>query len=309
MTLSMKRLWSALHLGGLTRREAAVRTWQRIDEHAILTRAAAIAFYAIAALIPFMGLLVALTAKWLPWINEALGGDAAIESIDPVGVLLPDDAASFIADELERLRKQSAGGLISFGLVALLWFSSSVFVEIIDAMNVIVGVRETRAFWKRRLIAIAMTLSQAAILIATMVTIIAWPQIMNLIGLSRPASLLATFVHIMTVVVMVLLSFALALHVGPDIDQDWAWITPGSLLGTILLLSISLIFRVYAQTWGHYSVTYGSLAGVIVLMSWIWLSSVHLLVAAELNAVIEDASPLGDHRVRRRAAQMIASSG
>ena len=62
MTLSMKRLWSALHLGGLTPREAAVRTWQRIDEHAILTRAAAIAFYAIAALIPFMGLLVALTA-------------------------------------------------------------------------------------------------------------------------------------------------------------------------------------------------------------------------------------------------------
>ena len=97
---------------------------------------------------------------------------------------------------------------------------------------------------------------------------------LKLLGLSQPVSILATAVHGMSVFVMVLLSFALALHVGPDADQDWVWITPGSLLGTVVVLGVSLLFRVYAQNWGHYSATYGSLAGIIVLMSWIWLSSV-----------------------------------
>ena len=79
----------------------------------------------------------------------------------------------------------------------------------------------------------------------------------------------------------------------PDAEQQWEWITPGSLLGTVVLLAFSLVFRVYTQHWGNYSATYGSLAGIVVFMSWLWLSSVFLLTAAELNKVIKDASPLG----------------
>ena len=79
---------------------------------------------------------------------------------------------------------QPPSGLISFGLAAVLWLSSSVFVEIIDAMNFILGVKETRSFWKRRAIAIVMTFSQAAILIAAVVTIVAWPQIVDFLHLS-----------------------------------------------------------------------------------------------------------------------------
>ena len=100
----------------------------------------------------------------------------SIRSVD----LLPADAASFLTRELKRLQGQPPTGLVSFGLAAILWLSSSLFVEIIDAMNVISGVEETRPFWKRRLIAIVMTLSQAAILIAAVVSIIAWPQILDL---------------------------------------------------------------------------------------------------------------------------------
>ena len=67
-----------------------------------------------------------------------------------------------------------------------------------------------------------------------------------------------------------------------------------------MLLAFSLLFRVYAQYWGNYSATYGSLAGIIVLMSWLWLSAVVLLAAAELNKVIKDASPFGRSRGRDR---------
>ena len=285
-----KRFWWAIHSGGLSIRAVSVKTWTRINDHAVLSRAAAIAFYAIAAVIPFMALLIALTARWLPWIALHFGGDRPFDPIDPFRDLLPEDAASFLTRELSRLQRQPPTAMISFGLLALLWLSSSLFVEIIDTMNVISGVRETRPFWKRRLIAIAMTLSQAVILIAAVVSIIAWPQILAWLGLSRPAALLATAFHGRTVFCTVLTSFALALYVAPDSNRRWEWITPGSLLGTLVLLATSLVFRIYTQNWANYSATYGSLAGIIVLMSWIWISSVVLLVSAELNQAIEDSS-------------------
>jgi membrane protein len=295
MAFSPERLSSALHLGGLTAREAAVRTWTRINDHEILTRAAAITFYAIAALVPFMALIISLTVHGLPWIMRVIGvhqSQSGSEPIDLLGGLVPADALSLIARELKRLREQPPTGMISFGLAALLWLSSSLFVGIIDAMNVIRGVQETRPFWKCRLIAMVMTVSQAAILIAAVGTFIAWPQILGWLGLSQPAAILATVIHGLTVLIMVLMSFSLALYFGPDATLRWEWITPGSLLGTLALCGVSLLFRIYVQHWGDYSATYGSLAGIVVLMSWLWLCAVELLVAAELNKVVEDAARL-----------------
>jgi membrane protein len=281
-----------MNLGGLTFHEAAVRAWMRINDDAILTRAAAITFYAFAALVPFMGLFIALTAHWLPWIERKMTGGTVYDLSDGLHELLPSDAAAFVTNELVRLRNARSSGLVSFGLIALLWLSSSVFVEIIDAMNFILGVKETRSFFKRRILAIVMTLGQAAILIGAVVTMVAWPQIVGLLKLTGLAAILATVTHQLTVFVAVLLSFAVALYVAPDAEQHWEWITPGSLAGTVVLLAFSLVFRVYAQYWGNYSATYGSLAGIIVLLSWLWLSTVVLLTAAELNKVIRDASPV-----------------
>jgi membrane protein len=278
-----------LHLGGLTVYEAALRTWKGILDHEILTRAAAISFYGIAALVPFLALVITLTAHSMPWIvpDAGKGIDANFKLLSD---LLPPEAVSLILRELGRLQAQEPHGLISFGLLALLWLSSSLFVAIIDAMNVIRGVKESRPFWKRRLIAVGMTLSQAAILIAALATIVAWPQILTFLGLSQPAATLATIAHGIIVFLMVLLSFGLTLYLGPDDHQHWEWITPGSLHGTVDILAVSLLFREYAQNWGHYTATYGSLAGIVVLMSWLWLCSLELLIGAELNKVVEDAA-------------------
>jgi membrane protein len=310
MKFSLERLSSAFHLGGLSAREAARRTWTRINDHEIWTRAAAITFYAIAALVPFMALIISLTVRSLPWIMREIGvrqSQSAGEPTDLLRDLLPADALSLIVGELNRLREQPPTGLISFGLVALLWLSSSVFVGIIDAMNVIRGVAETRPFWKRRLIAMLMTMSQAAILIVSFGTFLAWPQILEWLGLSHRAAILATLIHGFTVWIMVLLSFAIALYFGPDATLRWEWITPGSLLGTFSLFGFSLLFRIYVQRWGDYSATYGSLAGIVVLMSWLWLCAVELLVAAEFNKVVEDAArQSGLHHHERAPAHSAA---
>ena len=92
---------------------------------------------------------------------------------------------------------------------------------------------------------------------------------------------------------------------SPDAEQHWEWITPGSLLGTVVLLAFSLLFRIYTQHLGNYSATYGSVAGIILLMTWLWLSSIVLLTAAELNKVVKDASPLDKPNGRQRRRDLM----
>jgi membrane protein len=212
--------------------------------------------------------------------------------IDPLRGLLPSDGASIVARELARLQEQHPGGIVSVGLITLLWLSSSVFLEIIAAMNRIKGVDESRPIWQLRLTAMLMSVTQAAVLIGAGATTVVWPQIVAWLGLSQLNTILATVAHGMTVFVVILLSFALALYLAPDAHQRWEWITPGSLIGTLVLLAASVLFRVGVQHWGNYSATYGSLAGIVILMTWLWLCSVALLAAAEFNEVVENASRL-----------------
>ncbi len=233
MAIITKRLWSAMNLGGLTVREAAVRTWNRMSELEILTRAAAITFYAIAALVPFQALVITLTAYCLPGIprHAETKGSAFVGPLEPLRDLLPDDAVSIVARELIRLQDQPPSGLISFGLIAILWLSSSLFVSIMDAMNRILGVQETRPYWKQHLIAALLTLSQAGILIAVFATILIWPQILGWLGLSRGAAILVTTLHGIAVFILVLVSFAVAMYFGPDADQRLGVDHPRELAG------------------------------------------------------------------------------
>jgi membrane protein len=283
-------------MGGLSFRELAVRTWDRFNDHEIFTRAAAITFYAIAALVPFLALVITLTAYLLPPpVRQAVSGTTRPAGpMDELLEILPTDASSVVAREIARLQEGPPTGLVSFGLAATLWLSSSLFVAIMDAMNRTLGVREMRSWWKQRAVAVLMALSQAAILIVVLATIIAWPLILRFLGINLTMALLVTAAHAVLVFIFFLLSFALALYFGPDAKQCWEWITPGSLLGSVVLLAVSYLFRVYVQHWGNYSATYGSLGGIVVLMSWIWLCALALLTAAELNKVIKDATPLGD---------------
>ena len=207
--------------------------------------------------------------------------------------LFPREAYGVVEQQIARLQQESHIGLISLSLAITIWLASSLFVAIIDAMNRIYGVDETRPLWKLRLVAIVMTLFQAIILVGSLLAIVVWPQFVRWMGMSEPAALLATAVQWLVVTIAVLISFAITFYVGPDADQHWEWITPGSLVGTILFLIVSLLFRVYVQNLANYDKTYGSLGGVMVLLFWFWISSVVMLSAAQMNKVIEEASPLG----------------
>jgi membrane protein len=293
------RLRSAWALGGLSVRELSCRTWNKIFENEILTRAAAVAFYAMMAMVPFLGLTLTMTAWLLPEISgrseaaEGIGHSTVGQFESTLKAVFPAEAYRVVKDQIARLQNEPPVGFISLGLVITIWLASSLFVAVNDAMNRIYGVQETRPYWKLHLIAIAMTVVQAVILIGSLLVIVAGPQILTWMGLSPLATRLAAIVQWLVVTVMVLLSFALTFYFGPDAEQRWEWITPGSFFGTIVFLIETCLFRIYVQNFSNYDRTYGSLGGVMILMFWFWMSSVIMLAAAQVNKVIEDASPLG----------------
>ena len=89
------------------------------------------------------------------------------------------------------------------------------------------------------------------------------------------------------------LAIALIYYYAPDAEQDWLWITPGSILATFLWLVVSLVFKFYITSFGSYNATYGAIGGVIVLLLWFYVSALAVLIGAEMNAEIEHASPYG----------------
>jgi membrane protein len=221
------------------------------------------------------------------------GNKTVGELLETVNRILPAEAAKLFVSQVSDIQKRPNVGLISISLAVTLWLASSLFVAIIDAMNRIYGVTETRPFWKIRVTAMVMTIVQAAILVGSLLMIVAGSEVVSWLGLSRSAALLALAVQWLVVLVMVLLSFALSFYVGPDADQHWEWVTPGSIFGTIAFLAVSFGFRIYVQNFANYDKTYGSLGGVMVLLFWFWISSLVLLSSAQINKLIEDASPLG----------------
>ncbi len=299
------RLRAALCLGGLSVQELSIRTWRAIDTHEIQTRAAAVSFYAMLALVPFLGLVLTLAVQLLPDLtgtaNQPNGiGDLTVEQFRAtLQRALPREASLEIEQQISRIQSGPPIGLISIGLAITVWMSSSLFVAVIDAINRIFGVTERRSFIKLRLIAIAMTIIQAAILIGSLLAIVGWNWILNWLKLGDSAAILATATLYLTVFLMVLMTFALTFFVAPDAQQKWEWITPGSIAGSILFLIATYGFRIYVQNFANYDRSYGTLGGVMILLFWFWISSLILLGAAQVNKIIEEASPLGKNYGQR----------
>ncbi len=288
-----------MSLGGLSVRELATRTYHAIDEHEIQTRAAGIAFYAMLALVPFIGLILFMAIQLLPDLTgrsstgQEIGDQTVTQFQSTLAQILPKEATEEIQDQITRLKKEPPVGFLSFGLLVTLWLSSSIFVAIIDATNRIYGVRDRRGIVKLRLIAIAMTVLQATILIGSLLSVMAWSSVMAYFKMGASVSVVATAVQYLVIFLMVLISFALTYYIAPDANQKWEWITPGSLMGAGLFLVATVGFRVYVQNFANYNKTYGLLGGVMVLLFWFWISALVLLGSAQVNKIIEEASPLG----------------
>jgi len=291
MSLTTIRLSEAWNWGGLSARELAVRTWRAIDKHETIDRAAIVAFYGMLSLVPLLSFALTIGSR------VGIGEEVKRLSMQ----MLPSDAHAIVVQQITKLQTDQAVGLLSFSALVLLWSASSLFVAIMDSTNAAYEVRDGRPWWKRRLMAIVLTIIEIILLAGASASITAWPGIADWIGLGGGAKIIATVVQWFIVIVALLAAFAIAYYFGPHIDQRWEWITPGAAIGVLVLIATSLGFRLYVYYGPSYSATYGALAGVVVMLLWLYLAGLAVLVGAEINCVIEHAAPHGRNPGQKEA--------
>jgi membrane protein len=258
--------------------------------------AATVTYYGVLALFPFVLFLVALASVFItPSDAERIVGELA--------QVAPGAVTDIVGERIRQLGDQQNVTLLGFGALGALWAASGGVTAVMRALNVAYDVKEGRPFWKVRGIAILMTVVASVLgLVAALVAIGTAPLADRIGG---PLGIAIGFLRLPVAGLVMMLVWALMYWVLPDVEQDFKFITPGSIVGVVLWVLASWAFSRYVSNFGSYDKTYGAIAGVIVLLLWMWISSLVLLVGAEINAFLEHRSPEG----KREGAKELADSG
>jgi membrane protein len=221
--------------------------------------------------------------------------------VDKLSGIAPQSATKFIEGQLLSITQSQAESAFTFGaiisILLALWGVSGAFRSVMEAMNVMYEVEEDRPFWKVYGLSIFMSLAVIVLLVGALVLVIFGESIgvrvADLVGLGSVFATLWSIVQWPVVALVVLFAFALIYYFAPAAKQRFRWISPGSILAFVFWLIFSLLFSLYTSIAGSYNETYGSLAGVIVLMLYVYYSALIMLIGAEVNQVIEWHIPGG----------------
>lgn len=266
------------------------RTFKEVLEDDVLSLAAELAYYFFLALFPALLFVVAL-AGFLPVEN-------LIQDItNRMSGVAPPDVIRIVRDQLTQIARGESGGLLTAGMLLTLWSSSAGMMAIINTLNKAYGIQEGRPWWKVRLTAIGLTIALALFIVLSFALVVAGPQAAEALagrfGLSEVFVWTWWVLQWPVVLLLVATAIGITYYFAPDAEQEWVWLTPGSVLATLLWVLFSLGFRVYVVNFADYNETYGAIGGVIVLLLWFYTSGLAILIGAELNSEIEHASPYG----------------
>jgi membrane protein len=290
---AVKERTSPWKLGGLTPLQLVKRVYHEIDDDEVLTRSAALAYYFVSALFPMIFFLMAMLGLF------AQSHDLQSSLLNYTAGFMPADAYRLIQKTLQEVANSSTGFKLAFGLVLALWSGAGGVVSIMDALNRCYHVKDSRPFWKQRLIALGLTVAIAALTIMALTIVLYGGDIADFVGshvgLSNVTVIAWHIVQWPIALFFVVMSFAILYYWGPDTEQKWQWITPGSVVGVLAWIGASLLFRVYLHFFNSYSKTYGSLGAVIVLLLWLYISGLAIMVGGEINSEIENAAAKRGH--------------
>jgi membrane protein len=280
--------------------ELIKRTVKDSIEDGITGLAAQLAYFFFLALFPALLFLVAL-ASFFPL-------QQAIDQI--TGALTrfaPGDVVTIVQQQLAAISNSKNGGLLTVGFLGTLWSTSSAMTGIIDTLNKAYEISEGRSWWKVRLLAIGLTVAVGLFILISFTLIVVGPEVAE--RLARSAGLGGAFEWSWKIaqwpVVFLLVAVAIGFiyYFGPDAEQQWEWITPGSLVATLLWIAGSLGFRFYVTNFADYNETYGTIGGIIIALLWLYITGLSILVGAEMNAEIEHASPHGKEAGEKRPGE------
>jgi membrane protein len=290
---AIKERTSPWKLGGLTPWQLLKRVYHGITEDEVLTRSAALAYYFVFALFPMIFFLMAVLGFFAQ--RQALQSSL----LNYTSQFMPGEASGLVEKTLQEIAKHSSGLKLALGLALALWSGSGGVISIMEALNRCYRVEDSRAWWKRRLISIGLTVAMSALTVLALVIVLYGSEIARFVGahtgLSTALVIVWQIVQWPIALFFVVMSFALLYFWGPDVDQKWQWITPGSLVGVLVWIGVSLLFRTYLHFFNSYSKTYGSLGAAIVLLLWLYISGLAILLGGEINAEIENAAARRGH--------------
>lgn len=262
--------------------KATVQEFQRDDALGI---AAQLAYYLILALFPFILVLVSL-------LGTFGSSESASKVLAYLQQVMPEQAYEIIEDFTADIisGQAEAPGLFTFGILFTIWASSGAFAALINALNRAYDVQETRPFWKVRGIAILMTLGLSVLILIGVLLLVLGPQIgtaiANVFGLEETFLLVWDIARWPAALFFMMFTVALLYYFAPDVEQPFRWITPGGLIGVLLWVLASVGFNFYVSNFGSYNKTYGSIGAVIVLLLYLYISSLTILFGATLNATL-----------------------
>ena len=266
-------------------KQVALRTWRQSSEDNVGLVAAGVAFYSFLALVPLLGATV-LTYGLLA------APETVLRNVQSLARVMPADAAKLIGEQLMNI-VQTSGSKKGFGLIAAiavaLFGARNAAGSIIKALNIAYEEEETRGFLKVNLLALAITLAAVALAVLALLSMALLEYLRDLLPAAPGAVLIAgKLVSYLVLLVGAGAAAAALYRYGPDRDRaKWTWITPGSVFAATAWLLLTFGFGIYVTSFGSYGRTYGSLATVVILITWIYLSAFVFLFGAELNSELE----------------------
>lgn len=266
------------------------RTGKEAITDDVFDLAAQQAYYFFFALFPAL-LFVLSVASFFPLASLT---DNVVKML---GRVAPRDVIDIINTQLRQLGEKNSGGLLTFAFLVTIWSSSGAMVSIITTMNTCYDITESRPWWKTRLTAVGLTVGLALFILVSMFLVLAGPafaeHLANTLYLGDAFKWTWWVLQWPVVFVLVATAIGMIYYFAPDAEQDWVWLTPGSVLATVLWIVVSLGLKLYYQLVPNANASYGAVGGVMVLMLWFYVSGLALLMGAELNSEIEHASPYG----------------
>lgn len=250
--------------------------------------AAELSYRFFLALFPFAIFLAAVGG----FTARAVGvDDPAQEALELLGDNLPPDAASIVSQQVAEVVETRNLGLLSFGILGTIYAASGAMGTVIKALNRAFDVPESRPFWKKQLIALGLTLLTAGGIVVAFAALLAGgafaQDIADALGFGGAFETLLKWGRIPLAIAVIMVAIAFLYWAAPNTDTPIKWITPGAVLFTLSWLMASIGFAWYVANFAGYNATYGALGGVVILLTWFYLTGLMILVGAELNAILD----------------------
>jgi membrane protein len=265
-------------------KDIVLRTYQETQDDRLLALAAGVAFYALVALFPAIAAGVSF---------YALFADAGTigKHLSLAAGIVPAEVLDMLRDEITRIGAKSDGKLtfgFLLGIGIALWSANAGMKAIFDALNIIYDEQERRGLVRLNLISLFFTVSAIGAVLLAFGAIVVFPLLLAEFGLSGADQPIIGYLRWPVIFVLVIVGPAVLYRYGPSRrPAKWRWISVGSIFAASAWLAVSSLFSWYLGDFANYNATYGALGAVVGLMMWMWLSTIVVLVGAELNSEIE----------------------